>query len=422
MNLLLKSARIIDPSSPHHKKVKDILIQRGEIRSIAERITAPRGTKVLSSKALHISPGWLDMTVNFCDPGLEHKEDMESGISAASAGGFTAVGQIPNTKPVLDNKSLVKYIKERALNSAVDVLPLGALTKECKGSEPTEIYDMWEAGAVAFSDGTHTDLSVGVIKRSLQYVRPINALVIVQPDEPSLTENAYINEGPVSVLMGMKGNPVLAESIAVKKGIDLLAYTDSKLHFSSISSSDSIRQIKSAKRRHKELSCSVTPYHLLLSEEDMLEFDTDLKVSPPLRGIKDRKALEAALLDGTIDCITSNHLPEDEDQKKVEFPYAADGMIGTQTVFPLLNTYFGRGLKIERMIELLSTNPRRLYNRSLEPIKTGTMANVTIFDTKEEWTFTEENNKSKSSNSPFFGKKLKGRVLGIVNKGICHLN
>jgi len=422
MNLLLKSARIIDPSSPHHKKVKDVLIQKGEIKSIANRISPPRGTKVIETKALHISPGWLDMTVNFCDPGLEYKEDIDSGVKAAASGGFTAVGQIPNTEPVIDNKSLIKYIIERSSSSVVEVLPLGAITVGCEGKEPTEIYDMWDSGAVAFTDGTHTDLSVGIIKRSLQYVKPINGLVMIQPDEPSLTDEAYINEGPVSVILGMKGNPVLAEAMAVKKSIDLLNYTDSKLHFTSVSTAESLKHIKTAKRKHTGLSCSVTPYHLLLEDTDMTEFNTDLKVSPPLRSSKDTKAIEKALLDGTIDSISSNHLPEDADQKKVEFPYAASGMIGTQTLFSLINTHFGRALKPERLVELLCTNPRRLYNRNLEPIKTGMKANITIFDTKEEWTFTSENNMSKSSNSPFFNQTLKGRVVGVVNKGQVYLN
>lgn len=422
MNLLLKSARIIDPSSPHHKKVKDVLIVKGHIKSIAERISVPRGTKVLESKALHVSPGWLDMNVNFCDPGLEHKEDIESGIKAAASGGFTAVGQIPNTEPVIDNKSLVKYVRERSSTKVVDVHPIGALTSGCEGKEPTEIYDMWDAGAVAFSDGTSTSLSTGIVKRSLQYVKPINGIVLCRPDEPSLSSEAYINEGPVSVLLGMKGHPVIAETIAIKKYIDVLNYTDSNLHLTSISTAESVKLIKAAKRKLKGLSCSITPYHLMLNEDLMTSFNTDLKVEPPLRSDKDRKALEAAVLDGTIDAITSNHLPEDADRKKVEFPYAAAGMIGTQTVFPLLNTYLGRSLKMERLVELLCLTPRRLYALELEPIKTGAYANLTIFDTKEEWTYSAETNTSKSINSPFLGRTLKGKVLGVVNNNQVHLN
>jgi dihydroorotase len=419
MTILVRKALIIDPRSPHHNSVKDILISDGLISDISENISAKADT-VIEQQGAMVSPGWIDIFADFCDPGNEQKESLETGAAAAAAGGFTGVCVVPNTNPAIESKSQVEYIVQKSNSLPVSVYPLGALTKGCIGKELAEMYDMKNSGAVAFSDGTSPVQSSGLLLKALQYVKAFNGIVIQLPDDKNMSTHGLMNEGIASTRLGLPGIPALAEELMVKRDIDLVRYTASKIHFTGISTAKSIQLIKDAKAEGLQVSCSVTPYHLVYSEEDLVNYDTNMKVSPPLRTKEDVKALQKAVMDGDVDCISSHHFPQHWDNKVCEFEYAKNGMIGLQTAFSLVNTVLP-GLPDELLVKLF-TNAATLLDLQHSPVQTGSAASLTVFERKGSYLFTEQGNKSRSANTPVFGMQLSGKVIGIVNKGKVFLN
>ncbi|HXH18773.1 MAG TPA: dihydroorotase [Chitinophagales bacterium] len=422
MNLFIRSARVIDPTSKHHLHTRDLIIEKGTITQIGSRLRNDNGFKEVAATHLCVSPGWVDMYSYFADPGFEHKEDIFSGMKAAAAGGFTSVCVMPNTKPALHSKSEIEYVINKSKGALVDVKPIGAVSRNCEGTEITEIYDMHKAGAIAFSDGINSSLSAGLMLRSLLYVKPFDGLIISHPDEHSIRNGGLVNEGVISTLMGVPGIPAISEDLIVMRDLYLAEYTGSRVHFAFVSSAGALEQIRKAKARGLKVSCSVSPYNLLLDDESAAGFDANYKVLPPLKTKNEIKALLKALQDDTIDAISTLHIPQDAESKKVEFDFAEFGMLGLETAYAVANTAAGKKIGDEKIVAKLSIAPRKILNQPVPSIEKDAKANLTLFDNKAEWTFTEQDIRSKSRNSPFVGKRFTGKVIGVVNNNQLHLN
>lgn len=420
MNLVIKQARIVDPTSSHNGKVADIRITNGKIVSIGKNLST-KNIKEIVVKNIHISPGWVDLFADFADPGYEHRETLMSGAKAAAAGGFTDVCVIPNTKPVIDQKPVVEYIMQKAKGLPVSVWPLGSITRNAEGKDLAEMYDMKLSGAVAFTDGIHSVQSSGLLVKALQYIKSFNGVLIQVPDDKSIHSNGVMNEGITSTQMGLPGRPEIAEEIAVAGNIKLTEYAQSQFHLTGISTEASLKLIKEARQKKLHITCSVTPYHLYFCDEDLTTYNTYLKVNPPLRNKKDRKALQKAILDGTIDCIASHHIPQDKDHKMLEFEYAQYGMITLQTVYAVVNTILPQ-VSQQRWVELLSINPRKILGLEIPSIEEGNNASLTLFNPEEPWVFNKEAIASISQNSPFINTKFIGKPLGIFHNKQLVLN
>lgn len=413
MSILLRKVKIQDPSSPFHGEQKDILIQNGVIAEISDLINSPVD-QVVDHSDIHVSLGWVDTFSDFADPGYEHKENLESGANAAATGGFTRVFVVPNTSPALHSKSQIEYIIEKSRKLPVTIQPIGAITKNIEGKDLAEMYDMFEYQAIAFSDGFQSVQSAGLLIKALQYVKAIDSVIIQLPDDRSINPNGLINEGIVSTQLGLPGKPVLAEELMVARDIKLAEYTDSKLHITGITSARSVALIKKAKADGIKITCAVTPHHLFFCDEDLKGYDTNLKVNLPLRTKEDRHVLQNAVLDGTIDMIACHHQPQDWDSKTCEFEYAKYGMIGLESCFGVLGSL---NIPEKKIIELICESPRKHFRLPQEIIKVGSTAELTLYNPSLEYIFDKTDIASASKNSAFVGKKLKGSVLGIVNKG-----
>ena len=421
MKVLLKQASIVSSASPFNGLQKDILVDNGIIVSIKDSITDTADT-IVEKSGMHVSIGWMDVFAHFCDPGLEHRETIASGIAAAAAGGFTDVLLMPNTQPVVHNKSQVEYLVNKSSALPVNVHPIGAVTRDAAGKELAEMYDMRQAGAIAFSDGIHTIQNSGLLVKALQYIKVFNGIIIQIPDDKSIGSSGLINEGIISTQLGLPGKPAMAEELIVARDIKLASYANSRLHFTGVSTAKSLEYIQQAKQHGIDITCSVTPYHLLFCDEDLQQYDTNLKVNPPVRTYKDKAALLAGLMDGTIDCIASHHIPHHIDNKECEFEYAKNGMIGLESLFGGVSSIVNGKWPLEKLIETLSVAPRKIFGLPIPAIKEGTVASLTLFNPFEEYIFEKSMIQSKSTNSAFIGKKLKGKVIGIINKKQLVLN
>jgi dihydroorotase len=410
MNLLIKSATIIDPNSPFDQQTADILIEKGVITRIAGQIDVDGD--MVDAKGKCISPGFFDLNCNIGELGLETKEDLYTGTRAAAAGGFTGVALMPNTIPPVHSKAEIEYLLNRAQKNLVDVYPLGAISHKREGKDLAEMYDMYLSGAKAFTDGNRPVQDAGLMERALLYAQGFDAMVFSYPEDTAIAGKAKINEGEISTLMGMKGIPPLAEELMIARDLYLAEYTVSKIHFSTISTVRSVELIREAKRKGLEVTCDVAAHHLVLTDEALTGFDSQYKVKPPLRTQDDVDALIAGLKDGTIDAIVSQHTPHEIEFKDVEFEVAEYGMIGLQTAFSLA---IKAGLDINLIIQKMAVSPREILNIDIPIIAEGQLANLVLFDKDEEWEYSTKNNRSKSANSPFIGQHLKGRVLLTIN-------
>ena len=423
MKILIQQACIADMQSSHHGTVKDILIENGVIQEIRTHISDSSGKvgKIVQQKGLYVSPGWVDVFSNFGDPGYEFKESLETGANAAAAGGYTDVFVIPNTKPVIDAKAQVEYIRQKSRTLPVNIWPIGAITKNLGGKELAEMYDMQNSGAVAFGDGIVPVQSAGLLLKALQYVKSFDGVIIQLPDDTSVGTNGLINEGIISTQLGIPGKPIMAEELIIARDIKLARYAESKIHFTGITSPKSLEYIRRAKDSGLQVTCSVTPYHLFFTDEDLVTYDTNLKVYPPLRTRKIVHALREAVMDGTVDCFATHHLPHEYDSKILEFEYAKYGMTGLETSYAVIKSILPE-LKEEKLAAMLGTSPRKIFGLENYVIEEGKTCCMSLFNPSETWELTEEIIQSKSKNTPFIGKTLKGKPLGIINGEKVFLN
>jgi dihydroorotase len=420
MTILIRQVTIVDPHSPFHLTRHDVLIDNGIIQQIGK--LSVQADHIIDQPNLHLSPGWVDLFADFCDPGFEYKETLETGIKAAAAGGFTEVMLVPNTQPVITGKSQVEYVKQKTSQSIVTIHPSGSVTKQTEGKELAEMYDMREAGAVAFTDGIYSVQSAGLLLKALQYVKAFNGTIVQIPDDKTIGTFGLMNEGIISTRLGLPGKPMLAEEIQVARDIKLTKYAESKLHFTGVTSPKSIEYINRGKKGGTFVSCSVTPAHLFFCDEDLQLYDTNLKLYTPLRTQADREALRVAVIDGSVDCVSSHHFPHEYDSKVCEFEHAKPGMISLESCFGVCGAALQNELTPQRWVELISINPRKILGLPVPVIKEGEQANVTIFDPQATYEFSDAHIFSKSHNSPFIGKVLKGKVIGIIHNNQIHLN
>ena len=411
MNLLIRSAIIIDPNSPFNNQSADILIANGVINQIGAGITADVETFEAAGK--FVTPGFFDLNCNIGEPGLETKEDLQTGTKAAAAGGFTGLALMPNTEPAIYSKTEVEYLLNRARKNLIDVYPLGAISYKREGRDLAEMYDMWLSGAKAFTDGDRPVQDAGLMERAMLYTQGFNGLVFSYPEDTAIAGKAKVNEGVISTLLGMKGIPALAEELMIARDLYLAEYTGSGIHFTTISTSRSVNLIREAKAKGLKVTCDVAAYHLVLTEETLLGFDSLYKVKPPLRTAADVTALINGLKDGTIDAIVSQHTPQEVEFKDVEFEVAEYGITGLQTVVSLA---LKAGLPLSLLVEKLAVNPRKILGIEMPRIGVNSPANLTLVDTAVQWAYTTSNNYSKSVNSPFIGQNLTGKALLTINK------
>jgi dihydroorotase len=419
MKILIKSADILDPGNSFHKKKKNVLIENGIIKSVSDKDF--KADEVIDATGLKLSPGWFDMRCAIRDPGFEYKEDINSVSMAAAAGGYTGIACLPNTNPVIQTKDVISYIKTKAAGTILDIYPIAALTIGSKGEELTEMIDLHYGGAVAFSDGNKPVWHSDVLYKALQYIQTFGGLLIEHAEDKYLTMGGQMNEGKISTSLGLKGIPKISEELIIERDLKMLEYSGGRIHFSHISSPKSLDMIRSAKRKGLNVTCDIAVYQLVFDDSQLIGFDTNLKVNPPIRAKEDLKYFWKAIEDDTIDVIVTDHNPQDEESKNTEFDQADFGMIGLETAFAAFNT-FNRDIKLEKFVEKVTIAPRKILKLDLPKIKEGEHANLTLFDPDKEWIFSKENIRSKSKNSPFIGKKLKGKVVAVFNKNKYLLN
>lgn len=410
MKILLKSATIVDASSKHHLKKRDVLIENGKISKIAATIPSSERVKEISLKNLHISQGWFDSSVSFGEPGFEERETIENGLKTAAYSGFTSVAVNANSFPVTDSKGHIKFLKSKAEGNAVSLYPVGALTVGSKGTDLAELYDMQNEGAVSFYDYKNPIANANLLKIALQYTQNFDGLVQSFPFEKSVARNGMVNEEVNSTRLGLKGIPALSEELQIIRDLYILEYTGGKLHIPTISTKKSVELIKDAKKKGLNVTCSVSIFNLILTDDVLEEFDTNYKLLPPLRTKEDTKALLKGLKDGTIDGITSDHNPIDVEHKKTEFDHAYFGSIGLEGCFGALNMVLG----IEESVKAL-TGLKKTFNIPLEKIEEGNRAELTLFNPYETWEFSEKDILSTSKNAALLGSKLKGKPYGIIS-------
>jgi dihydroorotase len=412
MKFILREAKIIDSQSPFHNKTLDILVVDGFIEKIAASLPNSDKTEEIKLDNLHVSQGWFDSSVSLGEPGFEERETIANGLNVAAKSGFTAIALQPNSFPVIDNQSQVNFVKNKAIGSATQLFPIGALTKGSEGKDMAELFDMTNCGAIAFGDYNKSQDNANLLKIALQYVQDFDGLLIAFPQDEKIKGQGVVNEGVVSTGLGLKGIPNLAEELQIARNLFLLEYTGGKLHIPTVSTAKSVQLIKEAKAKGLQVSCSAAVHHLVLTDEKLEGFDTRFKVSPPLRTEKDRKALLKGVLDNTIDMITSDHNPMDIEHKKMEFDMAKNGTIGLESAYGALMTV----LPLEKVIEKL-TSGKIVFSIENHPIVEGAKANMSLFTPEGKAVFTKAAILSKSKNSAFLGTETKGKVYGIINKG-----
>jgi dihydroorotase len=410
MKILLKSAKIIDKNSGFNSQTKDILIDNGIIVKIANKIVKPNKCKEIKLENLHVSNGWFDSSVSFGEPGYEERENIEHGLEVAAKSGFTSVAVNPNTYPYIDNKSAVEFLNRKNNNSAVQLYPIANLTQNAQGNDLAELYDMHNSGAIAFGDYNRSISNANLLKIALLYAQNFDGLILSFPQDNSIASLGFVNESENTTRLGMKSIPNLSEELQITRDLFILEYTGGKLHIPTVTTSKSVKLIREAKKKGLDVTCSVTPHHLILNDNELNSFDTNFKVSPPLRSKSDNKALLKGVTDGVIDMIVSDHNPIDIENKNVEFENGMYGTIGLESLFGSLNHV----LNLELIVSCLTDKPRNRFGIPINKIKTGEKAELTLFNPKTPYTFSENNILSKSGNSAFLGKNLIGITYGIV--------
>lgn len=407
MKTLLKAVTILDSSSPYHLKKQDILIENGVIKQIAPEILSTEEYKVISN--CYVSQGWADSSVSFGEPGYEERETLNNGLQVASQSGFTQVMLNPTTHPISDTRSQISYLKKASEGSTTQIFPIGALTTQSQGVYLAELYDMQQAGAVAFGDYKRTISQANLLKIALQYTQPFNGIVISFACDSSIMGKGVVNEHISATRLGLKGIPALAEEIIIARDLAVLEYAGGRLHIPTISTKKSLELITQAKEKGLDVSCSVATYNLHLTDDVLDNFNTNYKLLPPLRNLSQVEALQEGVKNGVIDMVTSDHFPLDIECKAKEFDLADFGTIGLENSFGILLQHFS----LEKTIEML-TNAKKRFGLPSYSIKEGAKANITLFTIEGESIFTVNSIKSSSKNCAFLGEKMKGNILGVI--------
>ncbi len=410
MNILLRSARIIDESSKHHHQTRDILIERGVIKTIRKKIELPKNCKEIKMDNLHVSGGWFDASVSFGEPGFEERESIANGLKTAALSGVSKVAVNPNTNPVIDNKSQVEFLIQKSSSSPVTLYPIANLTQGAQGTELAELYDMKSSGALAFGDYGKGIGNGNLLKIALLYTQNFDGLVLSFPQDSSIGSHGFVNESPETTKLGLNSVPNLSEELQIIRDLYILEYTGGKLHIPTITTAGAVKLIREAKKKGLDVSCSVTAHHLTLTDEEIASFDTNFKVTPPLRTRKDVNALIKGVQDGTIDMIVSDHNPVDIENKKVEFENGLDGTTGLESLFGSVSPVVGT----ETFVKCLTVNPCRRFGLPVPKIEENAPADLTLFDPDKKYVFETDMILSKSKNSAFLGKEMKGKAYGII--------
>ena len=418
MNLLIKNGRVIDPSQ-NIDDVLDVLVENGLVKEIGKGLAALAGAETIDATGKYVVPGLIDMHVHLRDPGLEYKEDIVSGTKAAVAGGFTSVCCMPNSKPVIDNKTVVSYIINKAkAEGFCNVFPVGSITYGLSGDRMSEMGELKESGCVAVSDDGKPVGNSELMMRSLQYAAGIGIMVISHAEEIELVGEGVMNEGFTSTELGLKGIPRVAEDIATVRETLLAEYTGTSIHIAHVSTKGSVRIIREAKARGVKVTCETAPHYFSLTDDAVRGYNTNAKMNPPLREAADVAAIKEGLKDGTIDAIATDHAPHHQDEKDVEFNVAMNGIIGLETSLPLsLKLVHDGVLTLNQLIEVMSCNPSNILSLHRGTIKVGSIADITLIDPEIEWVVEADKLASKSKNSPWLGQKLKGGAAATVVGG-----
>jgi dihydroorotase len=416
MNILLKSAKIIDPTSSFHGNTLDILIRNGIIDKIDKYIDAPKAS-VIEHKNLCVSLGWFDSSVSFGEPGYEERETLDQGLSVAAASGFTQIAYNTNTNPLPTSKADISFLLRSALHTPTTLHPKGHITAQNNAQQLAELHDLSQAGAICFSNHKQPIDDPHLLLLALQYARGFDGLVESFPIDPQLAVHGVMHEGKVSTLLGLTGIPNLAEEIRIRRDLSILSYTGGKLHIPTISTAEGVGFIRQAKKDKIDVSCSVAIHNLIMTDEQLDGFDTRYKLMPPLRESKDQKALLKGLKDGTIDMVTSDHQPMDIEHKKVELEHAAYGSLGLETAFGSLCTM----MDAEDAALILNRGKER-FGVSQQSIQIGAQADLTLFTADGTTIVSKEGILSRSKNSAYLGKELKGTVIGVINNNSIFQN
>ena len=409
MNALIKSATVVDSKSDFHNQNVDILIENGIITKISKHISNPKNYQEIKLDNLHVSQGWFDSSVSFGEPGFEERETIANGLNTAAKSGFTSLALNANTNPVIDSNSDITFVISKSNDHAVNLKAIGALTKASESIDLAELFDMKNAGAVAFYDYQKPITNPNLLKIALQYANSFDGLVFSFPQESMISGRGVMNENINSTKLGLKGNPALAEELQIVRDLFLLEYTEGKLHIPTISTSKSVELIREAKAKKLDVTCSVAIHNICFTDDKLQDFDTNFKVLPPLRTQNDIDALIEGLRDGTIDMVTTDHNPIDIENKKVEFDHASYGTIGLESAFGALQNIY----TTKKTVALLTKGKSR-FGIEEYAINEGQKANFSLFNPDAKYTFSENDIHSKSKNSCFLGSELKGKAYGII--------
>ena len=415
MKILVKNCTIIDSRSPYNGQSLDILIHDGQITEIGKDLESA-ANKVIEEDGLHLSPGWVELHSNFSDPGFEEREDLRSGSEAAAAGGFTSVVLMPSVDPPVDSRADIDYVYNRSEEFPVNLYPVGALSKGLKGEELSEMFDMRESGAIAFSDDTHPVSNPNLLKLGLLYSSNLDTPVLSRPFQSEIAGNGQMNEGHTSTYLGLRGIPALAEELMIARDLYLAEYTGGRIHFCGVSTLRGIDMIREAKEKGVRASCDVNLYNLVHDESVLSDYNTYFKVNPPLRERETISGLIENLQTGVVDAIAIDHIPMDEERKNCEFEHASFGMAGLETAYGKYQTYLSDKIGLELFVDLISHGPRDVLDLPRITVKEGSMAELTLFCPTGETLVESSRKRSRSVNDPTYGQTLKGKVVGIINK------
>ena len=418
MKLLIKNGTVVDPANKKEEKA-DILISNGRIEKVAKSI-ADKDAEVIDASNMMVLPGFIDMHVHFREPGFEYKETIESGSRAAAKGGFTTVACMPNTDPAIDNQAMVEFINMKSKQvGLIDVKAIGAITKGRAGLELAPIGELFKAGAVAISDDGCTVMNAEIVRRAMQYCKMFGITLIEHCEDVNLAGDNTVNEGYFGTMLGLKGIPASAEESIVARDIMIAKDTGGRLHLAHLSTAGAVEILKWAKKQGINVTAEVAPHHFSLDDSNLVTYNTNYKMNPPLRSKADVEAMKKGLKDGTIDVIATDHAPHAELDKDVEWNQAAYGIIGLETAFPLIITELVAPgvLTISEAVTKITVNPAKILNLDKGTLSEGSEADIVIADVNKEVVISEEFFGSRSSNSPFIGKKLKGSIEKVFKSG-----